>query len=29
MELRSKEVDWKKPEDLFVEKPEQTFYPGK
>lgn len=29
MELRSKEVDWKKPQDLYVEKPEQTYYPGK
>ncbi len=29
MELYSTEVDWKKPKDLFVDKPAQTFFPGK
>lgn len=29
MELKSMAVDWKKPEDLHVEKPVQTFFPGK
>jgi hypothetical protein len=29
MELISLDVDWKTPEDLYTEKPEQTFFPGK